>query len=86
MYFSKRFAHSEPHYPNRVSKKEQLATWQRGIFFAMNNDIKIRIVEIDMENGLMVTFSDITIGGYVVEELLLLEPIRERVEEPLDSN
>lgn len=52
----------------------------------MNNDIKIRIVEIDRENGLMVTFSDITIGEYVVEELLLLEPIRQRVEEPLDSN
>ena len=52
----------------------------------MNNDIKIRIVEIDGEDGLMVTFSDITIGGYVVEELLLLEPIRERVEKPVDSN
>ena len=39
----------------------------------------IRIVEIDGEDGLMVTFSDITMGGYVVEELLLLEPIRERL-------
>ncbi len=52
----------------------------------MNNDIKIRIVEKDGDDGLIVMFSDGTIAGYVAEELLLLRPIRESVKEPVDSN
>ena len=59
---------------------------QRGILFAMGNEIHILKVEKDGEDGLIVTFSDGTIGGYVVEELLLLRPIREAVKEPVDSN
>jgi hypothetical protein len=36
-------------------------------------------VELDGTDGLLVTFSDGTTGGYVIEELLALRPIRERV-------
>jgi hypothetical protein len=52
----------------------------------MAKEIRILKVEKDGEDGLIVTFSDGTIGGYVVEELLLLRPIREAVKEPQDSN
>ena len=45
----------------------------------MNGEIKILAVELDGKDGLVVTFSDGTTGGYVVEELLELRPIRERV-------
>ncbi len=45
----------------------------------MAGEIRILKVEIDGEDGLIVTFSDGTVGGYVVEELLELRPIRERV-------
>jgi hypothetical protein len=43
--------------------------------------IHILKVETDGEDGLIVTFSDGTIGGYVVEELLDLRPVRESVKE-----
>jgi len=36
-------------------------------------------VELDGHDGLMATFSDGTTGGYVIEELLELRPVRERV-------
>jgi hypothetical protein len=49
----------------------------------MGEEIRILKVEMDADDGLIVTFSDGTIGGYVVEELLSLRPHRERVEEPL---
>jgi len=45
----------------------------------MNCEIKIQAVELDGKDGLVVTFSDGTTGGYVVEELLELRPVRERV-------
>ena len=49
----------------------------------MNNDIHILAVELDgkdgIHDGIVVTFSDGTTGGYVIEELLGLRPIRERV-------
>ena len=45
----------------------------------MNGEIQILAVELDGHDGLVVTFSDGTTGGYVVEELLDLRPIRERV-------
>ena len=70
----------------RVSNVGQLAAWQRGILFAMGNGIHILKVEKDGEDGLIVTFSDGTTAGYVVEELLLLRPIREAVKETVDSN
>jgi hypothetical protein len=40
----------------------------------MAEEIHILKVEKDGEDGLIVTFSDRTIAGYVVEELLLLRP------------
>ena len=45
----------------------------------MKSEIQILAVELDGTDGLMVTFSDGTTGGYVVEELLGLRPVRERV-------
>jgi hypothetical protein len=41
---------------------------------------------MDSEDGLIVTFSDGTVAGYVVEELLELRPCREHIEEPVNSN
>lgn len=46
----------------------------------MNDGIHLLAVELDGKDGLMMTFSDGTTGGYVVEELLQLRPIREQVE------
>jgi hypothetical protein len=45
----------------------------------MVNSIKIVKVEQDGDDGVLVTFSDGTIAGYVVEELLELRPRREPV-------
>ena len=70
----------------RVSKVGQPAAWQRGIVFVMSEAISILKVEVDGEDGVIVTFSDGTLAGYVVEELLLLRPVREAVKEPVDSN
>ena len=67
----------------------QLAAWWAGILPSMDKEVEIEIeilkVEKDGKDGLIVTFSDGTIGGYVVEELLLLRPTRERVKEVVDS-
>ena len=41
---------------------------------------------IDGDDGLIVTFSDGTTAGYVVEELLLLRPHRELTHEPNEQN
>ena len=70
----------------RLSNKGQLAAWQGDTLFAMGEDLRILKVEKDGEDGLIVTFSDGTRAGYVVEELLLLRPRRERVEEPPKSD
>jgi len=48
----------------------------------MRNAVQITSVEQDGEDGLIVTFSDRTTGAYVVEELLMLRPIREEVKVP----
>ena len=42
------------------------------------NTIEIVKVEQEGQDGVLVTFSDGTIGGYVVEELLELRPVREK--------
>jgi len=47
----------------------------------MSGEIHILKVEQDGEDGLIVTFSDGTTCGYVVEELLEIRPIREAVKE-----
>jgi len=41
----------------------------------MSVEIYMLAVELDGNDGLIVTFSDGTTGGYVVEELLQLRPI-----------
>jgi len=41
--------------------------------------ITILTTELDGDDGLIATFSDGTTGAYVVEELLELRPIRERL-------
>jgi hypothetical protein len=45
----------------------------------MSKETHILKVEQDGDDGLIVTFSDETHAGYVVEELLAQRPIRERV-------
>lgn len=44
----------------------------------MDAVIRILTTELDGDDGLIVTFSDGTSTGYVVEELLALRPVRER--------
>jgi hypothetical protein len=48
----------------------------------MAGEIHILEVEKDGEDGLIATFSDGTTGGYVVEELLELRPVRENASKP----
>jgi hypothetical protein len=43
----------------------------------MGEPTQILTVERDGQDGLLVTFSDGTIAGYVAEELLELRPFRE---------
>jgi hypothetical protein len=45
----------------------------------MKLEIQILAVELDGLDGIVVTFSDRTTGGYVIEELLELRPVRERM-------
>jgi hypothetical protein len=45
----------------------------------MKAEIQLLTVELDGNDGLVVTFSDGTTGAFVVEELLELRPVRERV-------
>jgi hypothetical protein len=45
----------------------------------MAGSIQILSTELDGDDGLIVTFSDGTTGAYVIEELLELRPIRERI-------
>ena len=54
----------------------------------MANDIEIVHVEREDAYGIIVTFSDRTIGAYVVEELLELRPHREpvKVERGINPN
>jgi hypothetical protein len=52
---------------------------QRAILLKMNTTTHILQVERDSHDGLIVTFSDGTVAGYVIEELLELRPLREPV-------
>ena len=71
----------------RMSNMGYSAALQWVILFAMTDKTThILKVEKDGEDGLIVTFSDGTTAGYVVEELLGLRPLRERVQEPLKSD
>ena len=74
-----------------MCKTAQSKNWLWDILSTMTDKTRtdethILKVEKDGEDGIIVTFSDGTTGGYVIEELLLLRPVRERVKMPLDSN
>jgi hypothetical protein len=60
-----------------VSKTRQHADSARVYTFPMVEPIRILTVELEDGDGLLVTFSDGTIAGYVAEELLELRPFRE---------
>lgn len=62
--------------PRRCRVGQQLAFYD---YAPIIKEIHLLAVELDGKDGLVVTFSDGTTGGYVIEELLLLRPIRERV-------
>jgi hypothetical protein len=64
-----------------VSGIEQTPAWNWDRLSNMSGEIHILKVEQDGEDGLIVTFSDGTSSGYVVEELLEIRPIREPVKE-----
>jgi hypothetical protein len=50
-----------------------------------NKHPTILSAEKDGEDGILVSFSDGTVTGYVVEELLRLRPVREKVEVPVEK-
>jgi hypothetical protein len=49
------------------------------MFTLMKAEIRLLAVELDSDDGVVVTFSDGTTGAYVVEELIELRPYRERL-------
>ena len=51
---------------------------QLAILLNMDTTTHILTVDKDSHDGVIVTFSDGTAAGYVVEELLMLRPVRER--------
>ena len=69
----------------RVSNADRAEFRNRGRIAPMSDKTRILKVEKDSDDGLLVTFSDGTRAGYVVEELLALRPGRERLEEPPES-
>jgi hypothetical protein len=76
-----RFSIASTPFEARVS--EQSCTdrnLELGYGVAMNHPISMLAVQLDSDDGLVVTFSDGTTTGYVVEELLDLRPHREPIE------
>ena len=63
-----------------------MPAWKPGNLFSMTKGLQILNVEKDGEDGLLVTFSDRTVGAYVAEELLALRPIREELKESNAQN
>jgi hypothetical protein len=47
------------------------------MLISMDTTTRILKIEMDSDDGIIVTFSDKTTAGYVVEELLELRPVRE---------
>jgi hypothetical protein len=70
------------HYRPGLCDTRQFAASLIDKLLVMLNDIGISGVEQEGGDGIIVTFSDGTIGGYVVEELLALRPIRDEVRKP----
>jgi hypothetical protein len=58
------------------------ARLRKAYIVSMPHEIEIVHVERDSSDGIVVTFSDGTVGAYVVEELLELRPHREPVRLP----
>lgn len=71
---------------SKVCNFGQVAGWPYDTLTVMAGLVTIVDVEKDGEDGVIVTFSDGTTGGYVAEELLFLRPIREAVEKPEGQN
>jgi hypothetical protein len=69
----KRWARAKGKWAKRYSHEVSLSLKS----FPMAEPIQILTAELDGEDGLLVTFSDGTIAGYVTEELLELRPFRE---------
>jgi hypothetical protein len=65
----------------QVSNSEQSPIFPMCNSRRVNDGIHVLAVELDGDVGLVVTFSDGTTGGYVIEELLQLGPVRERVKQ-----
>jgi hypothetical protein len=63
-----------------VSKTIQFSSLAPVYTFSVPEPIRILTAELDGDDGLLVTFSDGTVAGYVVEELLELRPVREPIE------
>jgi len=49
----------------------------------MAKPIHLLTVEQEGDDGLLVTFSDGTAAGYVIEELLEMRPVREHTRDPV---
>ena len=62
-----------------MSNSEQLAVFSVCDSLHMEIGFQILAVELDGDDGVIITFSDGTTAGYVIEELLDLRPVRERV-------
>ena len=67
-----------------MSYLAQSVAWPFDTLAAMSEQITILHIEQDGGEGLIVTFSDGTIAGYVVEELLDLRPARLHAPKPKD--
>ena len=64
----------------KLSRMKQSGNRVSGKVRFMRKRIMIMTAERDGDDGLIVTFPDGTTAGYVVEELLVLRPRRERTE------
>jgi hypothetical protein len=60
----------------KLSNTGHSTVWLKGTLPVMTRKMEIARVEQDVDDGLIVTFSDGTTAGYVIEELLELGPCR----------
>ena len=71
--------------PPELSNLEHAELSRRSTLTSMYDQIRIDLVEKDGADGVLVTFSDGTIAGYVAEELLDIRPYRELVQNSPES-
>lgn len=67
-----------------MSDTGERTVWSKGTVINMAIGIHVVGVEKGGEGGVVVTYSDGTVAGYVVEELLSLRPTRETIKESQD--